>query len=117
MTLAQELIAADPAAAVLVPAAGIGNLRPLLPDPVRGGTSLVHVDTVYAMGRDLSVPLIVAPLEPLDGIDMGNLVIDGWHRVYKALAEGRTTLPAYFLTADTEREARFRVPYFPGEPR
>ncbi|CRK55450.1 hypothetical protein [Alloactinosynnema sp. L-07] len=112
ITRAAELIAADPSAADFTPAAGIVGLEqflPLTPDPPDTIRLIrVLVDTEYAMTTDLSRPVLVASLEH-HGDQLGAVVIDGWHRVYRALREGRTHLPALVLRADTERAAR--IPY------
>ncbi len=63
--------------------------------------SLLGVDEEHAKTVDLSRPLIIAmhPLEPQSGI-----VIDGWHRIHRALSEDVKELPAYSLTrAESER--------------
>ncbi|MFE0774347.1 hypothetical protein [Streptomyces sp. NPDC058861] len=48
------------------------------------------------MGTDLDQPVIIALLE----FDSGpaHLLIDGVHRMYRAMTEGLPTLPAYVLT-------------------
>ncbi|SDC25328.1 hypothetical protein [Actinokineospora iranica] len=108
VTLAQELIAADPTAAEPHPHVGIGDLGVFL-----GG--LVRIDPDHAMTRDLSLPLLIAPL-PI-GQGSVHVLIDGWHRVYRALSEGLTDLPAYVLTAATEQAARYPLPHYPRGPR
>lgn len=64
------------------------------------------------MTTDLSVPIIVAPIAPESGQDNGSIVIDGWHRIYRARREGRDTLPALLLTPETERTARIAMPTY-----
>jgi hypothetical protein len=64
------------------------------------GARWVIVDEEHAMSEvtDLSVPLIAA--------DLGDqyLVIDGWHRIYKAYHTGVASLPCRVLTeAETNR--------------
>lgn len=115
VTLADELIAADPDQATFVPEGGIDRLGTFLPGGTTPGTVplfQVHVDTVYAMTTDLSRPLTVVRLPARDGEDMGAMVIDGWHRIYRALAEGRTTLPVRLLSPEVERAARLPMPGF-----
>ena len=56
-------------------------------------------DRDYAMTTDLSAPVLVATLRANDG-DEFPLLIDGAHRLYRAYAEGVTTLPADVLSAD-----------------
>lgn len=109
ITHALELITADPEAATLIEEAeitGLGQFLPIEPDEP-GSVALirVEVDTEYAMSTDLTKPLLVAPLEA-GGQPAGAVVIDGWHRVYRALREGRTHLPALLLTTEAERTCR-----------
>jgi hypothetical protein len=67
----------------------------------------VNVDVEYAMTEtDLSKPLIIAPLSSLSGENLGLLPIDGWHRIYRALSEGRETLPAHLLNPAAEQAIR-----------
>lgn len=51
----------------------------------------------HALQTDLDKPVIIATLE-FDGRP-AVLLIDGVHRMYRAMTEGRATLPAYTLTA------------------
>lgn len=55
------------------------------------------LDRAYAMTTNLDQPLIIATLQA-QGHDPEPLLIDGWHRVYRAHTEGLTHLPAYVLT-------------------
>lgn len=117
VTRAQELIAADPQAAGFWPRLDITALEtflPLRPDPPDTIRLIrIDVDTDYAMRTDLSKPLIISPLLRGDD-DFGAVVIDGWHRAYRALREGRTDLPAHMLTPATESAARIPlVDWFP----
>jgi len=60
---------------------------------------------------DLSDPILVIPLPPEvfgeDFDDVGDLVIDGWHRIALAVHEGREEVQARFLTVAGERECRW----------
>ncbi|MFE0778065.1 hypothetical protein [Streptomyces sp. NPDC058861] len=58
----------------------------------------------HALQADLNEPVIIATLEFDSGPAI--LLIDGVHRMYRAMTEGRTTLPAYTLT--TKETARIR---------
>ncbi|NRQ31350.1 ParB N-terminal domain-containing protein [Nonomuraea sp. NN258] len=62
---------------------------------------LVYVKEDHAATVDLSKPLIVAPVP-----ELGTLVIDGWHRIWKARKAGVETLPAVLLTPDEEHRVR-----------
>jgi hypothetical protein len=56
----------------------------------------------HALQTDLDEPVIIATLEFDHGPAI--LLIDGIHRMYRAMTEGRATLPAYTLTtAETTR--------------
>ncbi|MFE8941161.1 hypothetical protein ACFYNX_27265 [Streptomyces sp. NPDC007872] len=50
----------------------------------------------HALQTDLNKPVIIATLEFDNGPAI--LLIDGIHRMYRAMTEGRTTLPAHTLT-------------------
>jgi hypothetical protein len=68
---------------------------------------VVEVDREYAMTRtNLDQPILVVRLLANDGEDLGGMVIDGWHRMYRARVEGRTTLPAYVLSVEAEKAVR-----------
>ncbi|MER7009932.1 hypothetical protein ABT324_00690 [Saccharopolyspora sp. NPDC000359] len=110
---AEELIRDDPSAATLVAEgdiSGLGKLLPFHPDPP-GVVPLirVHVDIDYAMTTDLSKPIIAARLVSEAGEDCGVVVVDGWHRVFRALWEGRVHLPTYLLSNETERACRIPI--------
>ncbi|MFI6282882.1 hypothetical protein [Streptomyces sp. NPDC050988] len=51
----------------------------------------------HALQSDLDKPVIIATME-FDGRP-AILLIDGVHRMYRAMTEGRATLPAHTLTA------------------
>ncbi len=71
----------------------------------------LDVDPEWALlHADLSDPVIVIPL-PAElfedfGSDAGDLVIDGWHRIVRAVHQGMGELPAHFLTPNDERLLR-----------
>ncbi|MBG0824898.1 hypothetical protein HS048_29810 [Planomonospora sp. ID91781] len=67
-----------------------------------GLLALIVIDTEHARTVDLAEPLIAVPV-PDGG---GPLVIDGWHRIHKALATGVERLPVIFLTAEEELACR-----------
>lgn len=71
---------------------------------------VVEVDHQYAATTDLTKPIILVRFVTDSGTDCGLLLIDGWHRVYRARCEGRTHLPAYLLSPATERIARIPAP-------
>ncbi|MFF8535955.1 hypothetical protein ACF07B_29050 [Streptomyces sp. NPDC015532] len=60
------------------------------------GPDQSHFSAEHAMRTDLEQPVIIATLE----FDSGpaRLLIDGVHRMYRAMTEGRPTLPAHVLT-------------------
>ena len=63
--------------------------------------SLIRVDPAHVDEVDVAVPILVAPVP-----ELGNLVIDGWHRVHRALRDGVTVLPARMLTEADEKQIR-----------
>src|SRR5690242_11229770 len=50
---------------------------------------------------DCSIPVIVATIDQCKG---SYLLVDGWHRLYKAAGENRRTLPAFILTQAETKE-------------
>src|SRR6266545_7133896 len=99
---ALELIDANPTAAQFIQHAEIEGL-----DRYLAATSdvshtqrllVVEVDQQYAATADLTKPIILVRFVTDSGTDCGLLLIDGWHRVYRARREGRTHLPAYLLS-------------------
>jgi hypothetical protein len=110
VTRARELIEADSTAAEHIPDADITGLDGFLdltpPTPGNVRLFVVEVDKEYALTRtDLEVPILLVRIVH-EGDDLGCMVIDGWHRVYRARVEGRTSLPACLLHAEIERTAR-----------
>jgi hypothetical protein len=68
-----------------------------------GLVQLIGVDPRHAATADLARPLLIAPIP-----DGTLLVIDGWHRITRALAEQVTHLPARLLTNTDEARIRLR---------
>lgn len=66
------------------------------------------LDRAYAMTTNLDQPLIIATLQA-EGRDPEPLLIDGWHRVYRAHTEHRTHLPAHVLTVAESLAIRSHV--------
>jgi hypothetical protein len=64
------------------------------------------VDSAYAATTDLTTPILLAPVETSAGEELGYIAIDGWHRIYRALTEETTRLPAYILSKSTARTVR-----------
>ncbi|GGL42544.1 hypothetical protein [Planomonospora parontospora] len=83
-------------------AAGRTPDRQLDPATWAGLLSLIVIDEHHAEGVDLAEPVIAVPV-PDGG---GPLVIDGWHRIHKALTTGVERLPVIFLTAEEELACR-----------
>lgn len=71
------------------------------PSEWAGMLRLVAINAEHATQVDLSEPLIVAPV-PNGGL----LIIDGWHRLRKALDTGVPELFAVVLTAEEELTCR-----------
>jgi len=70
-------------------------------------------DRDYAMGTDLTKPLIVAQLL-IDGLEPSALLIDGTHRLYRAWHEDVPRLPAYVLTVAESRQVQKKLSLGPG---
>ncbi|GAA1771966.1 ParB N-terminal domain-containing protein [Nonomuraea bangladeshensis] len=66
-----------------------------------GMLRLIAINTEHAAEVDLAEPLIVATVP-----NGGMLIIDGWHRLYKALTMEVAELPAVVLTAEEEVACR-----------
>ncbi|HEX4813276.1 ParB N-terminal domain-containing protein [Nonomuraea sp. NPDC049480] len=62
---------------------------------------LVRVDHAHAAATDLSEPVIAVPIP-----EAGWLIIDGWHRIHKALTTEVDKLPVIVLTAEEELACR-----------
>jgi len=86
-------------------AAALAAGLPVQPFTVQSAFQLlpfIRVDREHAKTVDLEEPLLAVYLKELDS----PFVIDGWHRLARAGAEGVTTLPCRLLTADQERQVR-----------
>jgi hypothetical protein len=68
-----------------------------------GFASLIHIDPAHVDEVDLGAPILIAPVP-----ELGNLVIDGWHRVHRALRDCHTVLPARMLTPPDEKRIRIQ---------
>ena len=68
-----------------------------------GFASLIHVDPAHVYEVDLAVPILIAPVP-----ELGNLVIDGWHRIHRALRDAITVLPARMLSEADEKQIRIQ---------
>ncbi|WP_155338288.1 hypothetical protein [Acrocarpospora corrugata] len=67
----------------------------------RGMLRMVVIDEIHAESVDLSEPLIAVPVP-----SGGPLIIDGWHRLHKALSSETETLRAHLLSVDEELTCR-----------
>jgi hypothetical protein len=113
ITQALELIKTDPTAAEFIEAVDVTGLDGYVdltpPEPGMMRLFVVNVDKEYALTQtDLDVPLVVVRIIS-KGENLGCLVIDGWHRVYRARLEGRTSLSAYLLSAEAERRVQIAL--------
>src|SRR4051812_20527523 len=61
--------------------------------PLTWALPVIKINSDHSENVDLAHPLLVVPLPTCDSW----LVIDGWHRVYHALAIGVSELPAILL--------------------
>lgn len=92
----------------------------------QGGTHGVDPDKAMADEVDTNVPAILVmpppenfeghPYYDRDGNDPreGALLVDGSHRVYKAIKEGQTSMPAYVISH--EEAAKYIKSGFTGKP-
>ena len=72
---------------------------------------LINIDIEYAMSDavDTSVPLIAVIIPDDDGAATSNgVLIDGWHRAYKAYHTGVKKLDMHVLTPEEEVECRIQ---------
>lgn len=60
------------------------------------GPDQSHFNAPHAMQTDLDKPVIIGTMQ-FDG-NPALLLIDGVHRMFRAMIEGRSTLPAYTLS-------------------
>ncbi|WP_061294079.1 hypothetical protein [Herbidospora cretacea] len=86
---AKQITAGRRPAAIITVSEWMGMLR------------MVEIDQEHAVGVDLTDPLLAIPV-PSGGV----LIIDGWHRLYKAADTGTETLRAHLLSEEEERTCR-----------
>jgi hypothetical protein len=70
-----------------------------------GFAQLIRVTPEHLDRVDLTRPILIISTVPELA---GKLVIDGWHRVHRALRDGLTHLPAWLLTEADEQHIRIR---------
>lgn len=93
----------DIAAALALIAAAPREAKTITVAPWLQFMGVMRVNTDHAAQVDLSIPLLLAPF-------LGAyMVIDGWHRLWRAEREGVERLPAYLLTAAEEKKIRLRT--------
>jgi len=88
----------------------LARRHPIRPAAIRtltGVMGLIRIDPAHAAGADLAKPLLMVPL-PCAPPPANLLVIDGWHRIHRALELGMTELPGIFLDPGDERTCRIR---------
>ncbi|MEQ4725195.1 hypothetical protein [Nonomuraea sp. B19D2] len=78
------------------------------PQAWAGMLYLIRIDHAHAATVDLDEPLIAVPIP-----EAGWLIIDGWHRIHKALTQDVDKLPVIVLTPEEELACRI----FGGEKR
>lgn len=68
-------------------------------------SGIMRIDETYAKTTDLDKPVLLVKIQhPTEG--EFPLIIDGWHRIWKAHNEGVETLPVIVLTAEEEEAIR-----------
>lgn len=71
-------------------------------ESTKADCGLVVVDEVYALEKaDCNIPVIVGTLP------IGPLMIDGYHRAFRAVKQGRELIPMYRLTLEETRACCF----------
>lgn len=88
----------------------LARRHPVRPAAIRtltGVMDLIRIDPDHAATVDLTKPLLVVllPCAPPPG---NRLVIDGWHRIHRALDLGMEELPTVLLDPADERTCRLR---------
>ncbi|QFY12933.1 hypothetical protein GBF35_45950 [Nonomuraea phyllanthi] len=71
------------------------------PQAWAGMLYLIRIDHAHAATVDLDEPVIAVPIP-----DAGWLIIDGWHRIHKALTHDVDRLPVIVLTPEEELACR-----------
>lgn len=66
--------------------------------------AVIKIDDAHAVKADLTRPLLAVPIPDADT----PLVIDGWHRIHRALTTGVDELPVILLDERDERACRIR---------
>ncbi|MFI0354227.1 hypothetical protein [Actinomadura sp. 9N407] len=72
--------------------------------PLAWARAVIQIDRDHAATADLSRPLLAVPVPNAQT----PLVIDGWHRIHRALTAGIHTLPVVLLDEGDERACRVR---------
>lgn len=107
ITHLRALVDADPSTVQAVPAdiTGLDVAVGLAALP-GGAVPLVRVevDREHAMGTDLGQPVLLVDLGTPER--PSRMLVDGWHRVFKARSQGVTELPGLLVGPVTERAAR-----------
>lgn len=86
-------------------AAALAADLPVVPFTVRSALPLlpfIYVEGEHAQTVDLAEPILAVYLKEVDS----PLVIDGWHRLWRAAATGVETLPCKMLTEAQEAQVR-----------
>lgn len=65
---------------------------------------VIRIDPDHAAHADLSRPLLAVPVPDR----YTPLVVDGWHRIHRAVTTGVTALPVILLDENEERACRIR---------
>lgn len=94
---AERILAETPREPMPAPASALGGFLRL---------GIVNVDPVHVRTVDVTKPLIAAVLTEMDGTA---LIIDGWHRVARAIDDQVAQLQVLVLTAEETEQVRRRV--------
>jgi hypothetical protein len=81
--------------------------HPVVPGDLRRlawARAVIQVDPAHARTANLTRPLLAVPIPDA----RTPLVIDGWHRIHRALSAGIAELPVVVLNDADERACRIR---------
>ncbi|NEB75992.1 hypothetical protein G3I40_12280 [Streptomyces sp. SID14478] len=71
--------------------------------PLAAALPLIRIDPGHAATADLRRPLLLVTVAELDHTQF---LVDGWHRLFRAVREGHEHLPCHVLNAHQELQVR-----------
>jgi hypothetical protein len=88
-------------------AAQLATRHPTVPGDLQTlgwARAVIRIDPTHARTAELTRPLLAVPIPNA----RTPLVIDGWHRLHRAMSEGIAELPVIVLDETDERACRIR---------